>query len=207
MLDTLLRPLIDPPLSRVAKSLSDQGFMANRITWIGFVLGLAGCVCAGFQAYIPAMVLILLSRGLDILDGAVARAGGRVTEWGAYLDITLDFVIYAAFPVFFILGQPEHALAAAFLLFSYIGTASTFLAFAIIAAKRGLTTTERGEKSFYHQGGIVGATETVLFIMVCCLYPEAFSAFAVIFGLLCGMTALQRFMHAKRVFGMLPKTM
>lgn len=199
MLDTLLRPIINPLLDNIAIQLSKTSLTANRLTWLGFAFGITGCFFAGFQVYVAGLFFILLGRVCDLLDGPLARAKGGANDFGGYLDILLDFIVYAAFPVMFALGQPHHASAAAFLLFSYMGTSTAFLAFAAIAAKRGIESTQTGEKSFFHQGGLVGATETVLFIIVCCLMPAAFSAFAVIFGVMCWITTVQRLLQAYRV--------
>ena len=66
-------------------------------------------------------MLLLLNRLLDGLDGAVARAAGS-TDLGGFLDITMDFLVYSAIPFAFVLKDPGNALAAAFLIFSFVGT-------------------------------------------------------------------------------------
>lgn len=199
MLDGLLRPLVDPLLNKAAVSLGKLGFSANLITGVGFIVGMLACFALTVKAYDLAAFFIILSRIFDLLDGVVARIKNQASDWGGYLDIVLDFIIYAAFPFFFALGQPSVALAAGFLLFFYMGTATTFLAFATAAAKRGIVTEQTGKKSFYHQSGIIGASETVLFMLVCCFYPDGFSAFAAVFGILCWITATQRFLQAQKL--------
>ena len=84
-----------------------------------------------------ALLLILLNRVADGVDGAIARRLGS-TDLGGYLDILCDFIFYAAVPLGFALARPENGAAAAFLIFSFVGTGSSFLAYAAIAAKRGL---------------------------------------------------------------------
>ena len=90
------------------------------------------------------------------------------------------------------LRQPEAALPAAFLAFSFVGTGGSFLAFAAIAAKRGLDTQARGRKSIYYLGGLTEGTETVLFLSLACLLPEKFTLLALVFGSLCWLTTLGR---------------
>ncbi|MCB1835193.1 MAG: CDP-alcohol phosphatidyltransferase family protein, partial [Geminicoccaceae bacterium] len=76
-----------------------------------------------------------------------------VTDLGGFLDITLDFIFYSGFVFAFAVHDPQaNGLAAAFLVFSFIGTGSSFLAFAIMAARRGLATERRGKKSLYYLG-------------------------------------------------------
>jgi phosphatidylglycerophosphate synthase len=201
MLDGLLRPIVDPLLNAAAETLARLGISANMLTFSGFIVGMLSCFLLTVKAYDVAAILLIISRAFDLMDGAVARIKKTTSDWGGYLDIVLDFIVYAAFPFCFALGQPSGSLAAGFLLFSYMGTAATFLAFAITAAKRGMTTDQTGEKSFFHQAGLIGATETVLFMLVCCFYPEGFSAFAAVFGILCWITATQRFFQAQKLLG------
>src|SRR3984957_19018118 len=96
-----------------------------------------------FQNYGLALVLIAANRIADGLDGPLARRLGP-TDLGGYLDIVLDFFFYAGVPFFFAIGRPETALPAAFLIFSFVGTGASFLAFSALAAKRGLSTDVRG---------------------------------------------------------------
>ncbi|MFM6999566.1 MAG: CDP-alcohol phosphatidyltransferase family protein [Limnohabitans sp.] len=78
------------------------------------------------------MALLLASRLLDGLDGSVARLT-QPTDAGGFLDIALDFVFYAAIPLAFAVAQPATNALPAALLASFIGTGSSFLAFAALA--------------------------------------------------------------------------
>ena len=134
----------------------------------------------------------MLNRLCDGLDGAVARRRG-LTDLGGFLDIVLDFLIYAVVPFAFALADPAaNALAAAFLIFSFIGTGSSFLAYAIMAAKRGISTELRGRKSLYYLGGLTEGTETIAAFVLACLWPAWFPWIAVVFGLLCWLTTATR---------------
>ena len=146
-----------------------MGVSANAVSWFGFGLGIAAAMAAAFGAPLTAALLILGNRLCDGLDGAVARAGGT-SDLGAYLDITLDFIFYSAVPFGLAVADPGHALAAAFLIFSFVGTGSSFLAFAIIAQKRGISTEVR-KKGVLHLGGLTEGGETIIFLLVAVLYP------------------------------------
>jgi phosphatidylglycerophosphate synthase len=142
--DSMIRPHIDKPLARVATHLVRWQVSANSVTAMGFLLGMgaAGFIASG--QFIAGLVLFLASRVLDGLDGAVARQT-RLTDLGGYLDITLDFIVYASMVLGFALADPpRNALAAAFLTTSFMAPAATSLAYAIFAAKRGITTEIRG---------------------------------------------------------------
>jgi phosphatidylglycerophosphate synthase len=198
--DGRARPLIDPPLNWLAARLARHGLGANAVTVGGFLVGVAGCVAVGFQQYTLALVLILLNRIADGLDGAIARRLGA-TDAGGYLDIVLDTIFYSGVPFAFAVSRPEFALPAAFLIYSFVGTGGSFLAFAVIAAKRGITTESRGKKSFYYAAGLMEGTETVIFFVLFCLLPDQFSVLAWVFGGLCWVTTAARIVAGVVAFG------
>ncbi len=192
MLDPWCRRIIDPPLNAAGRRLAQAGIGADAMTLAGLTIGLAAVPALAWGQYGLALGLILANRLADGLDGAIARARGP-TDRGGYLDIVADFAFYGLVPFGFALADPaRNALPAAFVLASFMGTASSFLAFAALAAKRGLTTAARGRKSFYHLGGLAEGTETILFLVACCLLPQWFPLLAWGFGALCWLTTLGR---------------
>ena len=199
MLDPIMRPLIDRPLDRIGGVLAKAGLSANGVTLIGFAMGVGAMAALAGQVYWAALVLIGLNRLMDGLDGAVARQGGS-SDFGGFLDIVLDFIVYAGVIFAFAIGRPEHALAAAFLVFSYMGTGASFLAYAIIAAKRDMTTEDRGRKSFYFLGGLAEGTETALVMAAICIVPNWFPWIAIGYGIVCWLTTLGRIMAARAAF-------
>lgn len=187
MLDAPLRKLIDPSLNRAGTRLAGWGVRADWVTWAGFGLGLCAVPAIAMGAYGWGLGFIVANRALDGLDGAVARHS-KVSDAGAFLDIALDFIFYAAVPFAFALARPAEALAAAFLIFSFVASGSTFLAYAILASKRGMTTDLNGKKSIYHIGGLTEGSETFLVFALACLFPDWFSILCYIFGTLCFAT-------------------
>jgi len=199
MFDAALRRVIDPPLNRAGAWLARAGLGADGVTIGGFVVGLAAVPLIATEHYWAGLAAILLNRLADGLDGAVARHRGP-TDLGGYLDIVLDFLFYAAVPFAFALARPDNALAAAFLILSFVGTGSSFLAYAIVAAKRGLKTRRRGRKAFYYLGGLTEGAETIALFATICAYPPAFPWLAWIFGGLCWVTTATRIAAARRDF-------
>ena len=166
---------------------------ANTITLAGFSVGAMVVALLWFKLYSTAMAVILVNRFFDGLDGAVARKCGP-TKLGGYLDITCDFIFYSVVIMGFALAAPENnGLAAAFLIFSFIGTGTSFLAFATAAEKQGISSDAHGLKAFYYLGGLTEGTETILFFVIICMYPEYFPLLAVLFGSVCWITVLGRF--------------
>jgi phosphatidylglycerophosphate synthase len=199
MLDARLRTLIDPPLDAVGRRLARLGVTANSVTWTGFLVGCGAWALLALGSYGWALALILLNRLADGLDGAVARHA-RQTDLGGYLDIVLDFLFYSGVVFFFAVGRPEAALPAAFLIFSFVGTGASFLAFAALAAKRGITTAARGSKSIYYLGGLTEGSETIALFVAICLLPQHFAWFAWGFGALCWLTTAVRIYQAMETF-------
>jgi len=202
MFDGAIRKLIDPTLDRVGRGLSARGWGADAVTLAGLGLGLAAAalIALGAAGWL-ALVVLLAGRVADGLDGAVARATSK-TDFGGYLDITADFLFYGAVPLAFVLRDgAANGAAGAFLLTSFYFNGASFLAYAIMAEKRGMTTSARGEKSLYFTAGLLEGAETIVFFAILCLWPAAFAALAWGFGALCFVTAGSRVLLARRVFG------
>lgn len=192
MLDRLAVALLRPAVTALGRVLARAGVGANRITMLGFAIGLGAALAIALGAFLQGAALILLSRLCDALDGAVARQT-QATDAGGFLDIALDFVFYASIPLAFAIASPsDNALAAALLLAAFVGTSSSFLAFAVFAAKRGLTSLDWPDKSLYFLGGLTEATETLAVFMAMCLWPQHFAPLAYGFALLCAITTASR---------------
>ncbi|WP_449556242.1 CDP-alcohol phosphatidyltransferase family protein [Huaxiibacter chinensis] len=192
MFDRHLHPRIKPLLNSVAAAVDRPGITPDRLTLLGFALGALALPLLASGHYTAALVAILLNRLLDGLDGALARRRG-LTDAGGFLDIALDFLFYALVPFGFALAAPvENALAAAWLLFAFIGTGSSFLAFAALASRHNIENPGYAHKSFYYLGGLTEGTETILLFVLCCLFPAHFALFAWTFGALCWLTTTTR---------------
>jgi phosphatidylglycerophosphate synthase len=192
MLDRYANTLLRPPLDTLARMLVSARIGANTVTLAGFFIGVFAAILIANHAYSAGAIGILASRLCDGLDGAVARQT-QPTDAGGFLDITLDFLFYASIPLAFAIAEPAtHALAAAVLLAAFIGTGSSFLAFAVLAAKRSMTNLAFPGKSFYFLGGLTEATETLAFFVAMCVWPQHFTVLAYAFSALCGITIVSR---------------
>lgn len=197
-----MRGVIDAPMNRGGRWLAARGASANAVTLIGLGLGLISAVLLAVGA--PGLLValpMLASRLADGLDGAVARAKGK-SDFGGYLDIVCDFAFYAAIPLAFVIRDPAaNGAAGAFLLLTFYVNGATFLGYAILAAKRGMETESRGEKSLYFTAGLLEGTETIGFFLLIVLWPASFVPAAWAFGVLCLVTATARVLLARRIFG------
>ena len=202
MLDGRMRRLIDPVIGVWAVRLARAGWTANGMTAFGLGTGLiaAAMIALNSPGWL-ALLPLLASRVADGLDGGIARAT-RKTDFGGFVDIVADFLFYGAIPLAFALRLPEaNAVAAAFVLMTFYANGASFLAYAVLAERRGMQTSARGEKSLYFTSGLLEGTETIAFFAVVCLWPGSFPVLAWIFGSLCLCTTLARVVLAWRVFG------
>lgn len=191
MLDARLRPLIDPPLNAVGRWLAGAGVTANALTFTGLAIGLGGAAAIAFGHIGWGLVLIIANRLADGLDGAVARARGP-SDLGGYFDIVADFAFYVSIPLGFGILAPANTLPALVLVASFVLTGVSFLAFAVIAAKRGEMTEAHGKKSFFYSTGLAEGTETIAVFIAMCLFPAWFAAIAYAYAALCVLTVFQR---------------
>ncbi|MBA3864426.1 MAG: hypothetical protein C0517_10835 [Erythrobacter sp.] len=199
MLDAKLRPLIDPPLNWAGRVLAGVGVTANGLTFTGLVLGLAGAAAIAFGHIGWGLGLILANRVADGLDGAVARVRGP-SDLGGYFDIVADFAFYVSIPLGFGVLAAENTLPALVLVASFVLTGVSFLAFAVIAAKRGEETTAHGRKSFFYSTGLAEGTETIALFIAMCLFPAWFPVLAYGYAALCVLTVFQRSALAAAAF-------
>ncbi len=199
MLDAKLRPLIDPPLNAVGRALAGVGVTANALTFTGLALGLGGAaaIAAGHLGW--GLALIIANRLLDGLDGAVARARGP-SDLGGYFDIVADFAFYVSIPLGFGILAPANLLPALVLVASFVLTGVSFLAFAVIAGKRGEETQAHGRKSFFYSTGLAEGAETIVVFIAMCAAPGWFGGIAYAYAGLCVLTVVQRSAMAAAAF-------
>ncbi len=193
MLDARITPVVKLLLAPIIKLLDKTRVTPDQLTFYGFLIGLMAVPMLIAHWWYAALAMILLNRILDGLDGALARYQGTGTSAGGYLDICLDFLFYAAVPLGFALAEPtQNAVPAAVLLAVFIGTGASFLAFAIPAEKYKLTRPQFEHKSFYYLQGLTEGTETILFFIAFCIWPQYFPWLALIFAAAGAITIVTR---------------
>lgn len=195
MLDSHIRPFVDPTLDAVGRRLAAQGVPADRLTLAGLASGLGCAVLVAVGEPHWALVPLAASRILDGLDGAVARAS-RPSAFGGYLDFCCDVAFYGAVPVGFAVADAANALPAAFLVATFYINAASLLGFAILAEKRGIPPVRRERKAFHFAAGLLEGTETIAFFVLICMIPSWFAPLAWGFGTLCLLTAVVRIADA-----------
>jgi phosphatidylglycerophosphate synthase len=201
MFDRVVLVAARPVLIGIGRRLAGWGVSADVLTTLGFGLGLFSAVLIATQAYTLALLPLLAGRLCDGLDGTVARLTAPSAR-GAFLDISLDFLFYASVPLAFAEANPaDNALASAVLLASFIGSGSSFLAYAVMAEKQGLPNHATPAKSFAYLGGLTEGAETIACFVAMLLWPAHYSALALVFAALCAVTTLTRLAAGWRAFG------
>lgn len=174
MFDVVLRPLKERVFAPVTRAIG-QRVSPMTLTLAGFVAGLLAAVLVARGAYRAALALWVINRVLDGLDGSLARAQGSQTDFGGYVDIVLDFVVYAAIPIAFVLASPALplAIAALVLLASFYVNAASWMYLAAILERRDLGARVHDElTSVTMPEGVIGGTETVLLYTLFFLIPD-----------------------------------
>lgn len=192
MLDQYIVPILKAPLKRVASACSQRGIEADKVTVVGFGVGVLCVLALSTGHFLIALTLLFFNRLADGVDGELARQNGS-TDAGAFLDIVLDFIFYAMFPIGFALYNPsENALAASVLIASFVGTGATFLAFDSFAKRKNIEHPEFAYKGLYYLNGLAEGTETIIAFVLMCLFPQHFVLIASLFALVCVITAVNR---------------
>jgi phosphatidylglycerophosphate synthase len=203
MLDAPLRPVKDRLLEPLVRALGGR-VHPNLVTLLAFAAGLACALLALRGLHLPALAAWWLNRLLDGLDGLVARRHGMQTDLGGYLDLLLDFVVYAAVPLGLVAGrhpaEPAAWLALSLLLASFYVNAASWMYLSALAARPAAPTT-----GIPMPGGIVEGAETLAFYSLFLLFPAAAVPLFGVMALLVALTVAQRLLWAVRHLGRAPR--
>jgi phosphatidylglycerophosphate synthase len=193
--DWYLRALKDRLLAPISRMLGPR-VSPIAITWLALVVGLASAGAVFDGRLEAALVLWLLNRLLDGLDGTQARTHGRESQFGAYLDVVLDFVVYAAIPLAIVLNGRSYELALSGMLLLaafYVNAASWIFLAAILEQRREGAAARHELTTVTMPPAIIAGTETVVFYSLFILFPSLVS------GLFAAMALLVLFNVALRL--------
>ena len=201
MIDARLREVLRDTFDGLAKSVDHSYISPDSITYFGLAIGLAGALSAWQQRWILALILWLLSRVADGIDGSLARRrianGGVKNLTGGYLDIMADFTVYGSFVIGVAHGSRQSYLPFLFVLLAYYLNGTSFLAFSSIAEKEGVRIDDGRSLSFIY--GIAEATETILVHSAWCIFPNSAAKIASVWAAVVFISAGLRFLHSKNL--------
>lgn len=200
MLDRRARAVLAGPLARAAAALDRPHVTADRLSLTGLALGLAAAAAAAAAWWPAALVLWLVSRLADGLDGPLARRRREPGEpdggAGGFLDITGDFLAYGAFVIGVGLGAGDSLLPFLLVLLAYYVNGTAFLAFSSIAERTGHRLDDGRSLSFL--GGLAEGAETIAVHALWCVLPFWAAEIAWVWAAVVAVSASQRMVGGYR---------
>jgi phosphatidylglycerophosphate synthase len=200
--------LLDPVLQIIP-----AGVHPNSVSLVSLLPGVATAVLAAFGLWPWAICAFALNRVLDGLDGLLARGRGLQSDFGGYLDIMIDFVVYAAIPIGVWVGVEApigrfaldagmeataetlpRTMALVVLLAVFYVNGASWMYLSAVMEKRSRngdshikTEAASPPTSVTMPSGLVEGTETVLFYFLFLLFPNHYP---VLFYLMAAATAV-----------------
>lgn len=173
MLDERLRPAKDRVLAPLTTGLvAPVPPLALSSAALAAAIGTAVAAWRGLA--VVAVVLWLVSRLVDGLDGAVARHQGTASDRGGLVDIVADTIGYALIPIGIAAALDTRAAwitVAVLLATFYVNAVSwTYLAALLEKRARGATATGAPTSTVMPRGFVEG-TETIVFFTVALAWP------------------------------------
>ncbi|PKL15560.1 MAG: CDP-alcohol phosphatidyltransferase [Spirochaetae bacterium HGW-Spirochaetae-5] len=198
MLDRILRNIKEIVLHPFAEQ-AGKLLHPNMITLLSFGFGLVSIYFIIEKSLMTALVFWLLNRIFDGLDGTVARITGQSSDFGGYLDIVLDFIVYSAIPVAFVFSTQlqENYFILSVLLSSYYVNAASWMYLSSILEKRNLGATSNNEMTTITMpSGIADGTMTIIFYTLFFIIPSQLKLLFAVFIILVLISIVQRMVWA-----------
>ncbi len=179
MFDKYLVPLVQHPLRHIARVCLRLGISETAVTLIGVLTSLVVLVSLWLQWHALALCFVFVNRLCDGLDGAIARESHRQSASGGFIDIVIDFVFYGSVPLGMALSNPQaFALPSTTVLFFYMLSGVIFMAASSAAATLGMSSQDFASKSLYYSINLIEGAETIVFSVLCCVFPQWYRALA-----------------------------
>lgn len=182
--DRLLTPMVGSAFASVHP---------NTVSVIAMIIGLGSVAAIVLQLYGIGLILWAVNRILDGLDGVVARVYQKQSDFGGFLDLVLDFVIYLAVPLAFLVALPTDAnlWAGIALLTAYVMNSISWTTLAALLEKRQRQSTDR-LTSMEMPTGLIEGAETIIFYTLFFLFPSQIAVLFSTMAILVFFTAGQR---------------
>lgn len=169
-------------------------------------VGFLATYAAFEQQYLWAFGLWILNRVLDGLDGLIARLHNKQSDFGGYVDILTDFIVYASLPIGLVAGSTsnERYLALAFLLASFYINSASWMYLSAILEKRAAHAPDpsinsgQAQTTIVMPTGLIGGFETIIAYGIFLLFPAYITILFSIFAALVFITVLQRLFWARK---------
>jgi phosphatidylglycerophosphate synthase len=142
------------------------GVTPNQLTVVGFVIAVAAAYLVSQGFAWSAIAVWWLGRLIDGTDGILARATGKTSDFGGYLDITLDMAAYSLMVLGFYVWQPQFVLGWMITLILYILAITSALSLGALERARGMDGDNRSLKlaAGLAEGGETGIAYTLMLL-------------------------------------------
>ncbi|MFO7693293.1 MAG: CDP-alcohol phosphatidyltransferase family protein [Vicinamibacterales bacterium] len=171
MLDDPVRAILPKVVGGLARRLGRAGVTPNMMSVASWFVAIAAAVLVARGYPILGVLVWLLSRLGDGLDGLIARQSGSVSPFGGYLDITLDMAAYGIMVIGFAMAYPALGLAWSAILLSYILSITSTLALSNAASATGRQVS-RTDRTFQFTSSLAEAGETSIMYSAWAVFPQ-----------------------------------
>lgn len=192
MLDTHARKYVNPIIELGAEFLLKFKLTPNNVTILALLLGVSTSIFLYFDMQIIAVTLLWVSGYLDAVDGAMARRSNSSSSFGTLLDIVSDRIVEVSIVLVLGLKFVDVRYNLIVLTVCILMSMTIFLTVGALSEKKGV-------KSFYYQAGVAERSEGFIFFSLMILIPSYLGIITNIFSILIIITAIQRFLEAKRL--------
>ena len=192
MLDTYARKYVNPIIELGAKFLLKLKLTPNNVTILALLLGISTSIFLYFDMQVVAVIVLWISGYLDAVDGAMARRSNSSSSFGTLLDIVSDRIVEVS--IVLVLGIKFIDVR-----YNLIVLNACILMSMTIFLTVGALSEKKGVKSFYYQAGVAERSEGFIFFSLMILFPGYLRIITNIFSILIIVTAIQRFLEAKRL--------
>ena len=192
MLDTHARKYVNPIIELGAEFLLKLKLTPNNVTILALLLGVSTSIFLYFDMQIIAVTLLWVSGYLDAVDGAMARRSNSSSSFGTLLDIVSDRIVEVSIVLVLGLKFVDVRYNLIVLTVCILMSMTIFLTVGALSEKKGV-------KSFYYQAGVAERSEGFIFFSLMILIPSYLEIITNIFSILIIITAIQRFLEAKRL--------
>lgn len=192
MLDTHARKYVNPIIELGAKILLKLNLTPNNVTILALLIGVSTSIFLYFDMQITAVILLWVSGYLDAVDGAMARKSSSSSSFGTLLDIVSDRIVEVSIVLVLGLKFIDVRYNLIILTVCILMSMTIFLTVGALSEKKGV-------KSFYYQAGVAERSEGFIFFSLMILIPSYLGIITNIFSVLIIITAVQRFLEAKRL--------
>lgn len=192
MLDTHARKYVNPIIELGAEFLLKLKLTPNNVTILALLLGISTSIFLYFDMQVVAVIVLWISGYLDAVDGAMARRSNSSSSFGTLLDIVSDRIVEVS--IVLVLGIKFIDVR-----YNLIVLNACILMSMTIFLTVGALSEKKGVKSFYYQAGVAERSEGFIFFSLMILFPGYLRIITNIFSILIIVTAIQRFLEAKRL--------